>query len=100
MRYSIRNHPLIERDIFDIVDLISNYAGLAVGLSKVDQITDFISRLEEFPHIGTVREGPHAGIRAVSATEKAVVCFTVDEETKTVYILCISYAGSDWMSEV
>jgi hypothetical protein len=31
---------------------------------------------------------------------EAVISFIINEDTKTVHILCISYAGSDWMSEV
>ncbi|CAN7191645.1 type II toxin-antitoxin system RelE/ParE family toxin [Rhizobium rhizogenes] len=100
MRYVITKHPLVEHDLFDIVDFISNYAGIEVGLAKTDEITKFIDRLADFPHIGTVRTDMAPTLRAIPASEKAVVCFTVDDATKVVRIICISYAGADWMSRV
>jgi Plasmid stabilization system protein len=99
MSYRIINHPLVERDLLDITDLISSYAGLAVGKARVDEITAFISRLSDFPKIGTIRDDLAPGLRAIPAAEKAV-CFTVDDLTRTVFILCVGYAGSDWASRV
>jgi toxin ParE1/3/4 len=32
--------------------------------------------------------------------DKAVISFVINQDTQTVRILCISYAGADWMSEV
>lgn len=55
MRYAITKHPLVEGDLFDIVDFISSYAGIEVGLAKIDEITEFIDKLADFPHVGTVR---------------------------------------------
>ena len=40
------------------------------------------------------------GFPAIPAGEKAVISFIIDEDTRSVRILCISYAGADWMSEV
>lgn len=100
MRYTITKHPAVEDDLFEITDLISSYSGLAVGTTKVDEITNFIGSLGDFPKIGSVRNELYPGLRAIPASEKAVVCFTVDDETLTVRILCISYAGADWMARV
>lgn len=100
MRYEITNHPLVEHDLFGIVDFISNYAGIEVGLAKVDEIIGFIDKLADFPHIGTVRTDIGPALRAIPASEKAVVCFTVDDKTKVIRIVCISYAGADWTSRV
>ncbi|MBW9089170.1 type II toxin-antitoxin system RelE/ParE family toxin [Rhizobium wenxiniae] len=96
MTYRIIKHPLVEADLFDITAYISSYAGLNVGKAKVDEIVDFISKLSDFPKIGSIRNELGPNLRAVPASEKAVVCFTVDDDTRTVMILCISYAGSDW----
>ncbi|GES50305.1 hypothetical protein Rhsp01_31100 [Rhizobium sp. NBRC 114257] len=100
MRYAITKHPLVEGDLFDIVDFISSYAGIEVGLAKIDEITEFIDKLTDFPHVGTVRTDIGPKLRAIPASEKAVVCFTVDDATQVVHIICISYAGADWMSRV
>lgn len=100
MRYVITKHPLVEHDLFDIIDFISNYAGIEVGLTKADEITEFIDGLADFPHMGTARTDMAPTLRAIPASEKAVVCFTVDDAAKVVRIICISYAGADWMSRV
>lgn len=100
MRYTIIKHPLIESDLLDITDFVASYAGLDVGKAKVDEITAFISRLEDFPRIGSIRDDLRPGLRAIPASEKAVVCFTVNDETRTVFIICVSYAGSDWEHRV
>lgn len=100
MSYRIIQHPLVESDLLDITDFISSYAGLEIEKSKVDEITRFISKLTDFPKIGSIRDELAQGLRAVPATEKAVVCFTVDDETLTVTILCVSYAGSGWASRI
>lgn len=100
MRYTIRKHPGVEDDLFQIVTMIASYAGLAGGLAKTDEINDFIESLADFPKIGTVRNELYSGLRAIPASEKAIVCFTVDDNTRTVFILSITYGGADWMSRV
>jgi plasmid stabilization system protein ParE len=54
----------------------------------------------DFPKIGSIRSDILPGLRAIPAAEKAVVCFTVDDASLTVFIICVSYAGSDWASRV
>jgi plasmid stabilization system protein ParE len=100
MRYTITKHPLVERDLFDITDLVSDYSGLEIGMRKVDEIIAFIERLVDFPKIGTIRDDIYGGLRAIPATDKAVVCFIVNDENATVHVISISYAGADWMSEI
>jgi plasmid stabilization system protein ParE len=100
MIYRIINHPLVESDLFDITDMVSSYAGLTIGKSKTSEIARFISNLSSFPKIGSIRSDILPGLRAIPAAEKAVVCFTVDDASLTVFIICISYAGSDWASRV
>lgn len=100
MPYTISKHPAVERDLFEITDMISSYAGLKVGLAKTDEITNFVESLTDFPKIGTVRDELYPGLRAIPASEKAVLCFTVNDKTETIHIICISYAGADWMSRV
>jgi plasmid stabilization system protein ParE len=100
MRYRIIQHSLVESDLLEVTDYIASYAGLDIGNAKVDEITRFISRLADFPKIGSLRDELSPGLRAIPAAEKAVVCFTVNDETRTVIIMCIGYAGSDWAARV
>jgi plasmid stabilization system protein ParE len=100
MNYRVIQHPLVGSDLLDITAFIASYAGLNTGRAKVDEITRFISKLSYFPKIGSTRDDILRGLRAIPAAEKAVLCFTVDDDSRTVFILCVSYAGSDWASKV
>jgi plasmid stabilization system protein ParE len=55
-----------------------------------------IADLRTVPHIGTVRSDIVPRLRALPATEKTVICFTIDDETRIVNIVWITYAGQDW----
>jgi plasmid stabilization system protein ParE len=100
MSYWVTQHPLVGSDVLDITAFIASYAGLDIGKAKVDEITRFISKLSEFPKIGSTRDDILPGLRAIPAADKAVVCFTVDDENSVVFIICVSYAGSDWVPRV
>ncbi len=100
MVYRIVKHPLIDRDIYDIADLVASYAGLSIGLAKATEIVRVIDNLAYFPHIGSLRHELLPGLRAIPASEKGVVCFTVDDHDQSVFIICVSYAGADWMARV
>lgn len=51
-------------------------------------------------HIGTLRHDIRSNLRAIPAAGKGVICFTVDDERRTVLIIAITYAGADWSSRV
>jgi plasmid stabilization system protein ParE len=97
-RYAIDRHPLVRNDLFEIARFIGEYSGYSLADKKVDEIERSIAGLEELPHIGTVRSDILPGLRAIPSAEKAVVCFTVNDETHTVKIICITYAGQDWQT--
>ena len=98
--YGLEYHPAVYDDLFDIFLFIEAYAGPEVARRKLDEIEEVTRGLTDFPHIGSVRNELAAGLRAVPAAEKAVISFTIDENRLTVRILCISYAGGDWMGRV
>lgn len=98
--YRLDYHPEAEQDLVDIYNLIENYAGRISAQRKLAEIETVTYRLADLPKIGTIRDDLAPELRAIPAGEKAVVCFRVDDETKTVLIVCVSYAGSDWMSRV
>lgn len=95
-RYAIDRHPLVRRDFFDIARLIGEYAGYGIASLKADQIEHTIGELQAFPHIGAPRDDVFPGLRAIPSAEKAVVCFTVDDQSRIVKIICVTYAGRDW----
>lgn len=100
MAYRIIQHPLVDRDIYEISDLIASYAGPAIGLSKVKEIVRVIDNLADFPHIGSLRNELLLGLRSIPAGEKGVISFTVNDDDQSVFIICVTYAGADWMARV
>jgi plasmid stabilization system protein ParE len=56
--------------------------------------------LTDFPHIGSIRSEIYPGLRVISAAGKAVICFTVDDETTAVDVICITYGGADWQARI
>jgi plasmid stabilization system protein ParE len=95
-RYRIERHPLVEGDLDAIQDYIAPFAGVDGTLKIIRTIRRRIEELAGFPHIGTVRNEIVPGLRALPAAEKATICFVVNDEIRTVKIVCVTYAGQDW----
>jgi toxin ParE1/3/4 len=96
VRYRIVRHDEVRFDLAGILDFVGNHVGYAIGKRKIAEISESIAKLVDFPHIGTVRSDIAPDLRALPCAEKAVICFTVDDQTKTVKIVCVTYAGQDW----
>lgn len=94
--YKIIRHPRVEQDLFDILDLIANYAGREIAVKKLSQIEETIKSLQQTPHKGTIRSEIHSNLRTVPTARKGVVCFFINEELETVEIVAIAYAGAEW----
>jgi plasmid stabilization system protein ParE len=82
--------------MFAIAQMVGDYAGYRLADKKVDEIEHSLANLEDFPHIGTVRNEIVPGLRALPAAEKATICFIVNDEARIVKIVCVTYAGRDW----
>ena len=95
-RFTINFHPEAGRDLDAIDEFIADYAGDRAASRILDEIKSSISRLVDFPKIGTVRNEIVPGLRALPVADKVTVCFTVNDKTRTVKIVCITYAGQDW----
>lgn len=96
MRYRLSNHPQVSYDFAAILDLIGNYAGYPKAREKIAEIRGTIGRLKEYPHIGTPQPDLMPRLRMIPSGEKAVICFTVDDEMRVVRIISVTYAGQDW----
>ncbi len=94
--YKIVRHPDVDQDLFDILDLIANYAGASVALAKLEEIETTINNLTLTPHVGSVRHEIAPDLRAIPTARKGVVCFVVDDEVLEVRIVAIGYAGREW----
>ena len=96
--YKLVRHPDEDQDLFDILDLISNFAGTSVALAKLDEIETTINNLTSTPHVGSLRHEIVANLRAIPTARKGVVCFIVDDEALEVRIVAIGYAGREWIT--
>ncbi|MCD7110886.1 type II toxin-antitoxin system RelE/ParE family toxin [Rhizobium sp. DKSPLA3] len=97
--YRILYLPEAVQELIDINDMIAAYAGVEIAGRKLADIEAVTKTLADMPYKAPIRDGLPSGLRTIPAGQKGVICFTVDEEARTVQIVAISYAGSDWMSK-
>lgn len=96
MIYKITRHDDVRFDLAAILDLVGNYAGYDIGKRKVAEVEATFLRLSQFPHLGSKRDDVVPGLRVIQSAEKAMVCFGVKDDARTVRIICVTYAGQDW----
>ena len=65
-------------------------------MRKLAEIEQTIRKQRDLPRIGSFRDEIAAGVRAIRAANKGVICFIVDDDRLEVRIMTISCAGSDW----
>ena len=100
MTYRIVYHPEIRSDLLNISKLIADHSGIDTAQNKLEKIRASIEALRDTPHIGSIRSDIYEGLRAIPSAGKGVITFTVDDESKTVFLVSITYAGADWVSEI
>ncbi len=98
MRYKIIRPSHVEHDLENIQDYIAPVGGVRSASRISREINSTILKLRDFPHVGTVRDDIIPDLHAIPAAEKAVICFTVDDEVRVVKIVCVTYAGQDWQT--
>jgi plasmid stabilization system protein ParE len=98
--YKIIRHPDVDRDLFDILDLIAGYSGTETALRKLTEIEATVQAVAQTPHTGTIRDDIASGLRAIPAGRKSVVCFIVDDAAQEVRIVAIGYAGREWCLQI
>jgi plasmid stabilization system protein ParE len=98
VRYRLRFHPAVSEDLDAIVRWLADQAGHESAARRLAEIEEVIASLQELPHKGRVRDEIAPGLRAIPAGRKAVIGFTVDDETREVFIHIVSYAGADWIA--
>lgn len=98
MRYTITNHEKVLQDFADILEFIGSYAGNATSRRKISAIKQSIAGLKGYPHIGSQRHDIVPNLRVIPAADKAVICFTVDDDARIVKIISVTYAGQDWQA--
>lgn len=100
MKYRVRFHPAVRKDLETIARLIAEHSGREAAEARLAEIEAAVRRLEETPHKGTLRHEIAAGLRAIPAGRRAVVAFVVDDAAEEVRVYAVSYGGADWISRV
>jgi plasmid stabilization system protein ParE len=100
MRYRLYRHPDVEQDLFDIADLIAQYAGLDIAERKLEEIEQKLDNLARLPHVGTLRHDIYPNLRAIPVARKGVITFVVDDAELSVFIVSITYADAYWLGRV
>ena len=77
--------------------MIANYAGPEAANRRLAEIENVVLDLADTPHKGSLRDEIAPGLRAIPAGRKAVIAFTVDDESQTVFVHIVGYAGSNWI---
>ena len=98
MRYRLRFHPAVSEDLDAIVRWLVHHAGHETAARRLTEIDEVIAGLQELPHKGSIRDEIAPGLRAIPAGRKAVIAFTVDDDTCEVFIHVVGYAGADWIA--
>jgi len=96
MTFKILWHSSVAQDLENILTLILDYSGPTVARRKIREIEAGIRSLAEVPHRGTIRDEIYPGLRVLPVARKGVMCFTVDDATKTVRLMAVTYAGQEW----
>ena len=100
MRYRVIRHPLVDRDIARIATFLLEYTTPRSVADKIARLDSDTSALGRNPHRGSRRDDILPGLRAIPGAGKGVIAFEVDEATRVVRILSVTWAGADWMGAV
>ena len=100
MPYRVIRHPLVDRDIARIAAFLLEYTTARSVADKIATLDADVTALGKNPHRGTGRDEISPGLRAIPSAEKGVIAFEIDEATRAVRILSITWGGADWMRKV
>jgi plasmid stabilization system protein ParE len=98
--YRVDYHPLVERDLERIALFLLDYTTLASVAGKLFRVRTDMRALAIRPHRGTRYDDILPELRAVPSSDKGVIAFTVDEDTRIVRVLCVTWGGANWMATV
>ena len=97
MIWTLRVHPAVVHDLTAIAKWITVQGGQKSADRILDSIDAVIMALRDVPHKGSVRHEVAPGLQAIPAGKRAVVAFVLNDDTKTIKIIAISYGESDWI---
>lgn len=100
MSYRVTFHPAVTRDLDTIARRLLPAAGPRSTARVIETLRDAARSLSDTPHRGTLRHDILPGLRAIPAGRRGVICFTVNDETRTVLVHLLAWGGTDWQARV
>ena len=100
MRAGVIRHPLVDRDIARIAAFLLEHTTFQSATEKIAALDSDVNALGEHPHRGTRRNEVLSGLRAIPSAGKGVIAFQINEETRVVRILSVTWGGADWMRRI
>jgi plasmid stabilization system protein ParE len=100
MPWRVRFHPLVRRDLTAIAALLADAAGQDAAARRLAEIEAAARSLADDPLRGTRRDEIAPGLRALPASRRGVIAFTVDETARQVRVVALPWGGADWMGRV
>ena len=100
MRYRVVRHPLVDRDIARIAAYLLEFTTPASVAGKIAALDRDVDALGDNPHRGSRRDEIFPGLRAIPSAGKGVIAFEINETSRVVRILSITWGGADWMRTI
>lgn len=98
--FRVRYHADVADDLTGISMRLIAYAGPASAYRIVTELRAAARALRHAPHRGSLRPEVMPGLRAIPASKKGVIAFSVIDDRREVFIHLISYGGADWQDRV
>ena len=93
-------HPLVDRHIARIAAFFIEHSTFRSVAEKIAALDSDVNALGEHPHRGARRNEILSGLRAIPSAGKGVIAFQINEETRVVRILSVTWGGADWMRRI
>jgi plasmid stabilization system protein ParE len=98
--YTVVFAPEAEDDLIELFEYIVAQGSPAVAARYTEAIVAYCEGLATFAHRGTKRDDIRPGLRITNYRRRAVIAFSIDENTDTVAILGVYYGGRNYESEL
>ena len=91
--YRVDMHPGTQSDLDQIEEMLIELIGPRGATERIAEIERDVIKLSDLPKKGSLRPG---NLRAIPVGRNAVATFRVDDATRTVLVLSVTWGGADW----
>ncbi len=100
MTYRVRFHPAVSDDLRGIARSLLPHAGPTITGRILSELRDAARALADAPHRGTLRPEILPGLRAIPASRRGVIAFTVDDDARDVFVHIVAHGGANWAARI